>query len=310
MELARIGIPEDEGKIVKREKYVVNALFPIGFKESNVKGSFLFLFSAYEDYDERVAYFQVLFMTENPVEYDIIKKHPNFIENYCSDLAKTTVYNSMISKMTNDNVYATDFISTHSEEAFYYYSTAVRAVDKDHAEILDLYLPRSTFIRIKCFFENLNVRGKLFPCEVFADPRLENIEYVVLTRVVVDESTEVGDCSKYIDTHYTMYCGPTIYKMNYRSGINKEKQLIRPLVGYVYSSLYASHYYIEYIIKDDDELLVIFDEDAEMMTGRSATGRAAKALRLTKDLIVKTNFLNQFNNVYEEVEDFSNNAKA
>lgn len=298
MVLAKITIPKEEN-IVSKEKYILNGIFPIGFKESNVKGSFLFLFGAYQDWNEKVVYLQFLFQTEDQFEYETIKSHNNYIPNYENIIEKKSVYYKMIEHMTDSNLYATDFILNRSERDYYYIMNGIRAIDEKHADVLDIYVPRHNYIKIKSFMENLNVRSTLFNTTIFADPRLSKIEYVKIEQLKRDETSIVGDGSKFVDTHYTMNCGPSTYKMNYRSGIKKDGILVHPLDSEIYNANYSCDYYIDYIVQDEDEILVVFDEDADVF-GNPTEGRGTKALRLNKELADKTNFVNQYNKIYQE----------
>lgn len=298
MVLAKISIPKEEN-VVSREKYVLNGIFPIGFKESNVKGSFLFLFGAYQDWNEKVIYLQFLFQTEDPFEYEALKNHNNYIPNYEDSIEKKSVYVKMIEHMTDSNLYATDFILNKSSKDYYYEMVAIRAIDEKHADVLNIYVPRQNYVKIKAFMENLNSRATVFNTSLFADKRLSKIEYVKIEQLKRDETAVVGDGTKFVDTHYTMNCGPSTYKMNYRSNIKKDGTLTNPLDSDIYSATYSCDFYIEYIIQDDDEILVIFDEDADVF-GNSTEGRGTKALRLNKELADKTNFVNQYNKIYQE----------
>ena len=298
MVLAKISIPKEEN-VVSMDKYVLNGIFPIGFKESNVKGSFLFLFGAYQDWNDKVIYLQFLFQTEDPFEYEILKNHTNYIPNYENIIEKKSVYNKMIEHMTDSNLYATDFILTKAEKEYYYQMNAIRAIDDKHADVLIVYVPRQNYVKIKSFMENLNVRSTLFNTSLFADKRLSKIEYVKIEQVRRDETAVVGDGSTFVDTHYTMNCGPSTYKMNYRSGIKKDGTLTNPLDSNIYNSTYSCDFYIEYIIQDEDEILIIFDEDADVF-GNSTEGRGTKALRLSPELAEKTNFVDQYNKIYQE----------
>ena len=304
MVLTKIEFPTTKNGIVKKDKFVLNSLFPIGFKETNIKGCFLFLFGAYQDYQDRYMYLQIMFQTEDPLEHDIIKNHPNYIPNYDKDPAQKAAYMQMISKMADDNLYATDFIMTKlPENNNYYEAEAMKRINYATAEEMKLFIPMNTYLRIKIFLENLNVKAKPFPCEIFTNPRFNNPSFANIEKIKRDESTYAANKEVFIDTHYKFYSGPDIYKANYRSFINKEAHLANELDQNIYTSQYSLDYYIEYMTRDEDDLLIVFNPTEHGSRLRyerevDVPSEFITVLRIPKELIDRTNFLDQFNKVF------------
>ena len=302
MVLTKIQFPENKDNIIDESKFVINSLYPIGFKETNLKGCFMFLFGAYQDYMDKYLYLQILFQTEDALEYEMIKKHPNYIPNYEKDPAQKTAYLHMISKMADDNLYATDFImDIDYADPSYHLSKAIRKVNKEtnEAELLDLYIPKNTYVRLKIFLENLNVRSGIFSCEVFGNPRFNNPIFITIQDIRRDETAYAANRQLFVDTHYEMYSGPDTFRMNYRTFINKDKKLANELDQDFFASQYSTNYYIEYIIKDEDDILFIYD-DVKLRYDKEEESKAKSVYvcRIPKELVDKTNFLDQYNKIY------------
>ncbi len=306
MVLTKIEFPMTKNGIVKKDKFVLNSLFPIGFKETNIKGCFLFLFGAYQDYQDRYMYLQIMFQTEDPLEHDIIKNHPNYIPNYDKDPAQKSAYLQMISKMADDNLYATDFIMTKMiNNNNYYEAEAMKRLSYSQAEEVKLFIPMNTYLRIKIFLENLNVKSRPFPCEIFTNPRFNNPNFVTIEQIKRDETSYAANKEVFVDTHYKFYSGPYIYKANYRTFIKKDGKLSNELNQDLYTSQYSMDYYIEYITRDEDDILVVFNptEHGSKLKYEKEVDTPdlfISVLRLSPELIEKTNFYNQFNKIYIE----------
>ena len=303
MVLTKIQFSSEHNKkyIVSENDFIINSLYPIGFKETSVENNFMFLFGAYQDFEDKYIYLQILFKIEDPFEYNIIKEHHNYIPNYEGNPDQASAYQHMISEMNDDNLYATDFIMSKSDRPFYYSAIAVKKDDATHARLLHLYIPRNTFIRIKIFLENLDVRGSVFPCSIFANPAFNNPKFVDVDELKRCETCEAATKEKFVDTHYEMICGPDLYKMNYRSYKHPTYKLANELDQNIFNSQYSTNYYLQYIIRDETEdmLYVIhcgeklrYEKDIIEPTG------SIVVLKLDNRFIDRTNFLNQFNKIY------------
>ena len=245
MVLTKIEFPDNKKGIIKKSKFVINGLYPIGFKETNISGSFLFLFGAYQDYQDKYLYLQILFKIENALEYDMVKKHTNYIPNYENDDNHKAVYMQMISKMSDDNLYATDFITHKMNNNSYYESKAIKRMNYSQAEELTLYIPLEVYLRIRIFLENLNVKSNPFPCDIFANPRFNNPEFVNIDIVKRCETTYAANKELYVDTHYELISGPDTYKINYRTFKDNTKKLSNELDQDLFNSQYGTSYYIK-----------------------------------------------------------------
>jgi len=298
MVLIKIKFPESE-YIINRDKFVINSLYPIGFKESNIKGCFMYLLGAYQDYDDCFVYLQIMFQVDDPLEYDMLKKHPNYIPNYDNNMEKKSVYLYMISEMNNTNLYATDFIM-HSDKPGYHSAHAIRQNEDKTAEALDLYIPQNTFIRLKIFMENLNVKSVVFPCEIFANPKFNSPKFVTIEEIERGETAYAANKQLFVDTHYILYSGPDSYKCNYRSFINPDKTLTNELDQDMYTGQYSVHYYIEYMVRDEDDVLLIYDAPKfRYEKEEEKLNEDVIVCRIPAKLVEKTNFINQFNKIYE-----------
>ena len=300
MVLTKIELPAIGTKAITNQfKFVLNSLYPIGFKETNISGCFLFLFGAYQDYEDKYMYLQILFETENAFEYDLLKKHPNYIPNYEKDNIRQSAYKQMISKISDDNLYATDFITTKIDSRNYYESMALRRVAPNQVEKVQLFIPINTYLRVKIFLENLNVKSNPFPCEIFADHRFDNPTFVNIDEVKRCESALAGTGELFLDTHYIFTAGPHTYPLNYRTFINKEKEIANLLDQNIFTSQYSTDYYIEYMTREDDTVLVIFDgEEIKYEKFNLPQGEFIVVCRIPAELVNKTNFIDQNNKIY------------
>ena len=300
MVLTKIEFPTAKKGIIGQSKFVVNSLYPIGFKETNISGCFLFLFGAYQDYQDKYIYLQILFETENAFEYDLIRKHPNYIPNYDNNEAQKAAYKQMISKMNDDNLFATDFITTKLENKNYYESAAIKRTSMNQAEKVQLYIPVNTYVRIKIFLENLNVKANPFPCEIFADPSFNSPTFVNVDEVKRCETAIAGNGELFIDTHYELVCGPSTYRMNYRTFADKTRELANELNQDIFSSQYSMDYYIEYMTRDEDTVLVVFKgEELRYEKYNIEEKKYITICRIPSNLIEKTNFIDQCNKIYK-----------
>ena len=300
MVLTKIELPTGKKAITNQFKFVVNSLYPIGFKETNISGCFLFLFGAYQDYQDQYIYLQILFQTENAFEYDLIKKHPNYIPNYEKDIVRQSAYKQMISKMSDDNLYATDFCTTKLDNKNYYEALAVQRSSITKATKVDLYIPINTYLRIKIFLENLNVKSAPFPCEIFADPRFNNPNFITIDEVKRCETTYAGNGELFVDTHYQLFAGPHMYPVNYRTFIDREKELANELNQEIFTAQYSTDYYIEYMTRDGDDVLVVFDgEEIKYEKFSLPQDKFIAVCRIPASMVDKTNFIDQTNKIYK-----------
>lgn len=304
MVLVKIQFPNNQNRfIVSENDFVINSLYPIGFKETSVENNFMFLFGAYQDFEDKYIYLQILFKMEDPLEYTMIKEHHNYIPNYENYLDKAEAYKHMIADMNDDNLYATDFLMTRSDKPFYYDATAVKKDDATHARLLHLHIPRNTFIRIKIFLENLDVRGSLFPCSIFANPAFNNPEFVTIEDMRRYETCLAANKEMFVDTHYEMVAGPDTYKMNYRSYKHPSWKLSNELDQNIFNGQYSTNYYLQYIVKDDDEIYVIHNgERVHYEKDTLGPTKSIRVLRLNKQFADMTNFIDQYNKIYIKKE--------
>jgi len=273
------------GNIISEEKFVINNLIPIGFREIE-KNKFIFLFSAMQDFDDKSIYLQLLFSASNQFEYDALKKHPNYIPNYRSDNDLKDMYTKLISAMTKDNLFITDLYIWHEKSLpFYYNSTAIRAINNTEAEKLNLYLPRNTFIKVKCLLNNYNIRSSLFPTAIMNKLNINEIKFANVEKVKNIGSIEIED--DYIDTHYLIRADNKVYHVNYRTKRKIHSFLLNKLDEKTFSK-YKDNYYIEYIFPFEDKVYLVYPEENNNKI----------ILVFNKDQVEQTNFLNQYNTIF------------
>lgn len=304
MELAKIGMPNKENVVVKN-KFIANEILPIAFKPTTTKDRFLVLFVAIQDNDESCVYFQSMLSIKDDFELDYMIHHSLNIINMKENSKALETYKGLVKNMTSSNVYMTDFTMDIIEDhPMYYHATAIRAIDQTHAAILDVYLPREIFIKINLYISRLANINKFslqhIPEMLFRDPRLASIEFVTIEKIKHDATarivTEKGTINM---NHYTMWCGPSEYRMNYLSPIDKDHvsiPLSNPLDINLYNAFYDKHVFIDEYIVFGDEVFILYEEKNDI-TGEF---KSMKALRLSKELVDKTNILDYNNVIYSK----------
>jgi hypothetical protein len=282
----------EENKIIlaEEEKFVVNNLTPVGFRELT-KNNFVFLFLANQDFDDKVMYLQLFFAASNQFEYDALKKHPNYIKNYKDNKESSDMYKQMIAGMKQDNLFVTDFIMNRNQDyPFYYNSYAYRAIDDVNLKKLNLFIPRNTFIKIKCMLENYNIRSSLLPTSLMYKLNIQNVRFALVEKIKNFGSIMVNDGGKeYIDTHYGIKAENKVYEVNYRSK-RKSNQLPLNVLDNETFSKCKDDYYLEYFFLFEDKLYIVYPEKENDKI----------ILILNKDQINSTNFINQYNTIFKE----------
>jgi len=281
-----------ENKIIikKSDKFVINNLMPVGFREQE-KNNFIFLFLANQDFDDTNIYLQLFFSASNQFEYDSIKRHPNYIKNYKNNPDSLDMYKKMISNINKDNLYITDFYMTRNPDfPLYYNSYAYKVINDTDIEKMNIFIPRNTFVKLKCLLGNYNILSPLLPTSLMYKLNIQNIKFSLVSRIKNIGSTMVRHNEiDYIDTHYVIRADNKIYAINYRS---KPKPHFLPMniMGQDDFSKYKNDYYLEYIFTFEDKVYIIYPEENDNKV----------ILIIDKDQINNTNFINPYNTIYKE----------
>ena len=155
---------------------------------------------------------------------------------------------------------------------------------------------RDLFIQINLFVNQFVL--KILGSDLnFLSYKYKNIEFVTIDHVKLDASVE-DKALRSVFNHYTVGCGPTIFKFNFISPISedKNKRLRNPMISSQYEIFYQNDFIVNDIIRDvNDDMLVLFEERSEINNNYKST----KALRFNKEMIAKTNLVDLFN-VYED----------
>jgi hypothetical protein len=291
MVLIKIGAPK-ESNIVTRNKFIANKLIPICIKSIEDSNNFLLLFMAHQDYDDSYMFFQIL-LNDND---NILIHHPLYIKNISENEKSLEIYKEFISKLDyKTNLYATDLILTQDDEhKNYYKSIGIKAIDSTHASIVDIYFNRDNYIRIKLFLSRLNNTKFFFGAEsIFMNSKYNNIEFVKIEQIKYDATSQYNNINM---SHYTLWCGPSKYKINIVSPINIGLILSNPLDSNLYTSFYNNDFLVTEIIIDDDTTILLYEQYSEI----DNSFKGLKALYLSKELVNKTNIIDPDNVIYEK----------
>lgn len=305
MVLVKLGLPKEEN-IVTRNKFITNKIIPIAIRNTNVNDQFIILFVAFQDYDDSYIFLQLLVKAENQFDYMYLKNHnlniSQFSENKdlnSKEQTRLEAYKQFIDKMNNTNVYATD-LQTNKDINYplYYHFSGVKAIDKSHASVLDIYLPIDNFIKIKVYLNRMISKPfeLMFHESVFSDEKFHNIEIVNIETVKLD-------CTKCVDrtlslginkvnnaeytTHYTMNCGPSKFVLNFTVVSIRDKIIKFPLDANLYDTFYSTHHEVKDFFLDDNHLFIIYEENSLI----DGSFKKMKVLKLKPELIDKTNFV-------------------
>lgn len=311
MVLIKIGYPKEDF-IVSKNNFVANKLLPVGFKSVS-NNQFLLLFVANQDYDDSYIYLQILLNAEDPLEESFIKEHPLYINNIQPGTERYEAYQKMLQWFNDSNLFATDFdmkLDKVSNIPHYYHCTGIRAIDEKHASIMDIYIPRSNFIKMKLYLNTIcHPKYSLTSFEneyIFMDPKLSNMEFVKIEKVKYDATCRSEIEGKKINiSHYTLWCGPSEYRLNFVTPVDDD-HLIRPLANplnfNLYDVFYKKHFFVTDIIEDEEQVYVLYEAYSDI----DNSFKGMKVLILDIELANKTNFVSYNNNIYEENKNANN----
>ena len=301
--ISKVGMPSEDN-IVTRCNFIANKIIPIGIRVAKLEGTFIFLFKAIQDYDDSEKYFQIIMNTNDIFYYDKVKDYHLYV-NRMSGKDKEIYHKHIEGLNTNSpKIYGTDFVFNKDDEHRNYYKcNAVRAVDQTHAEVLDIYISSDMYIKIKLYLSNITQNLIKYPASrfeyIFIDKLFHEIKILEVSHV------EYNGTAQYMDavntSHYTMYCsGPKAYKMNINTFVSQEykgKPLSNPMNYETYMAIYKNDFYITNIILEDDGVLLIWAEYDEKQVYKNP-----HALKLSMELVNKTNFLDDNNIIYFKEE--------
>lgn len=306
MIMVNMGMPPEE-VIKKRKIFFANNIMPLAIKPSNIKNTFLLLFMLYQNVDESTIFFQSLIKVTDQLEDMFIDSYPLNIKNIEKGSDQEKAYISMIEQLKENTLYGSSMITTVDKNYPKYYKlTGVRQnVDKS-ATVMDAYIDRDNYIKLKLYLEKLTncttSLGENFFESIFVDPKYRNIEFVNIEKVKHDATSK--NMTKLINfniNHYTMNCGPSEYKFNYITPIDKDHLMV-PLSNPLHSDLYDTFYsndptITDVIIDKDCEQVLLLYEEKSIIDNKV---KSVKALKLTYDLVNKTNIVDCNNIIYKK----------
>ena len=300
MVLVKLGLPKEEN-IVTRNKFIVNKIVPIAIRETNIENQFIILFAASQDYDDSYVFLQILVNTENELDLEYLKNHNLNIfrfkdkKVYNENNKEFASYLQIISKMTSSNVYGTDLRMEESKDhPFYYHCVAVRAIDKSHASLLDLYFTTDNFVKTNIYLNRIISIpfNKYIHEEIFQNKKFNNVEMVGVETVKIDGTKTVNHLTvSYYTTHYTMNCGPSKYVFNWLT-VGSDKNILKnPLDSSLYDSFYKDHFDAKESFLDNKYCYLIYEEKSPI----DGSFKKIKVLRLKPELVEKTNIVDYEN---------------
>lgn len=284
----------DNMNIVARNKFVANDIIPISISEcKGNENNYMILFVASQDYDDSLAFLQIMVTCEDDEECDFMNNEVLNKNNVaaCDKLYKT--FMDIIDNMHKENLYAIDMnINEDEKHPLYYYMMGVRGIDDTHVAAIDIYIPRSVFCRLSLYLSNIaNCVSSEY---IFYKPDYRIFEFETIEYVKYD-CTSLGTIRKdkedidIYKTHYTMHCGPSKYEMNkYSERCSDDPPLANPLDSYIYDKTYGDHCVVSDYFRYKDKLYIMYPEK-----DKSDKFKVMKVLVLSKELSDKTEFYNR-----------------
>lgn len=300
MDLYRMGTPTDES-IVSRDKFIINQMLPVVIRKAS-ENHYMILFLCTQSSDDEKIYLQMSINADNIKDKEFLDSHSLNIEVIRTNLNRLQMYSDMIEDITDSNVYVTDLMMEESEEfKFHYKSMGIRTVDKEYASVVDLYITRDVYIQINMFF--IHFMAKDITAEsVFMSKKYHKVEFVSIDHIKLDASYH-DIKNDIVFNHYTVGCGPTIFKFNYISPHIKLRKLKNPMIDIHYSVFYGKDFVMSDMIYDSKrDCLYLIYEETDSITNKF---KCTKALRLNKEIYEKSNFMN-IEKIYEDVKENDN----
>lgn len=244
MVLAKVN-PVQEEYIVAENKFIANNVLLVGIRKTEDRNIFMLLFVAYQDYDNSYIYLQTAVVITDEFDYDYLNNHQLNLDNIKNNLDTKAVeeYKKLISMMNDSNIYSCDMsMKKDIEHPSYYLSKCVRVIDDTHVSIMNVYFPFHNFVRLNVFFwrmqftDDTENRGeKILLDKALNHVKLYDVEYIRINGTKVEQ---FNDWTTYT-THYTVNCGPTEFRFNFRFGSSLEEFEVRdPLDAKIYDANY------------------------------------------------------------------------
>lgn len=308
MVLVKMKYPEQEN-IVARNTFVANNIFLIGIKQIPDSKSFLFLFMAYQDYDDSYIYIQAPIYSQNAFDFEYLDEHELNIKNLANNTSKDTKitsYKELIRMMNNENIYSCDMeINQDETHPSYYHMEGVRVIDKDHASVLDIYLPLHNFVRLQVYFARIfSVPNHRFQHEsIFAEKLLKEVKLYDIVEVTLNGTkilSENGTILKNFMSHYTVRSGTTYFRFNTISISYENNALINPMDCKAFDAIYSedSIVTLDYFNYDDHGYILtrkkgkVFDPDPKIEKGYNNYTAEFVILRLNSEIREKISLFN------------------
>lgn len=288
--IAQIRI-DNNAKMNFDSKYIANDIFPIAINEPSEDISFYtILFCCHQDIRDQYMYLQVpINMDEDTIK--IIKKRNFFINNIKSDDTAYKEFINMTNNMRIENLFITDFDYIKLKDTTYYKFQSVRQIGQSIYLRREIQIPRWTWIQLKLFFDDLffdiNWNSRYFLESNWSKTywiKVDHFNYNAATR-------KKFKSVPMIINHYIIGCGPSEYNINW---ITPDKYTDRKLKKSLHSKIYLAEYSHHPSVTHK-----VYDETDGTMYIILPTDDKCVVLKIEKDILKDTNFLDIYNNVYE-----------
>lgn len=311
MKLIHLGMPSEE-QINTTKEFFVNKLYPIVIKPVSEKhDAFMILFVAKQQIDDRYMFFQLGIKPEREIEQEFLYysnisiNKLSFPDNdnirIPSHIAKRIEeYNKIVSNIDSTNLYSTDFECVEDESNMYYYiakGVKVSSV-KDKADIINIHLNAECYIKLSLYLRDMIEHNavnyaaeEIFKSEYFRGIDMINIEQTKLD--ATKKHTPLNELGESLyTTHYTMNCGPSVYKLNWTVAEEDRNysDLKIALDTKLYDAIYGKDEYINNYFQDNLYFYIIYAQRYSI----DGTVKKLRVLRLLKSKFInKTNFINK-----------------
>ena len=284
--------PGDEQLLIKDKSFIINDIICVGYNIVN-ETIISILFGLHQDLYDRYAYISLEVELEYKRELELYRKSGMYIEDLKKDKREREKINTITSRLRSNNLYNVDFTFSDKDGSTNYYMQGSRNIDKNKREIQNYLINDSIYIQIRLFKELL-LNGHTINNNIFFDNKLKRISYytVVFSKLDGTIARHISDNQYKIISHYTFQCGKYgIFKVNYDFDTDKVdiKSIREPLTEYQFEMQYGKDKYVDAILYDNDNvLLIVFDSDKTI----------TNIIRLRQELWKYTNFKNVYNYIF------------
>lgn len=293
---------ENSSKVDFDCKFIVNDILPIAINQPTEEMPFYtLLFCCHQDIRDMYMYFQLPIIFSTPEEEQAIKNKKYYIERIQENKEAYKEFIDLTINMRIENLFTTDLDHVSFPDKPYCKFQGIRRIGQGIYLRREIQITRLNWLLCNLFLEelfyDLHWNGKYFNDVYYLSPKwikVDHFNYDAATRKIFStfktkENTIQG--SAMIMNHYIIGCGPTEYKINWITPDKYPDKILRKALDIkIYLAEYSQHPTVNNLI---------YDKVSGMMYILVNDPKKLAILSIEPDILSKTNFLDIYNNVYE-----------